>query len=417
MASTDSKNLNESKQNTKENYKNRKISGVPNWLKKHTKWGRKGQTNIPSDRKRMSSHNILSEETLTSENGEKRKEVTWKKDLDSVCSSNSSILKTNTSDPLPSEALFNFCNPPFNSFYCLPQLPLLQMALMNSPDMVAGCSYLQQPGTSLQELPSSDACYFQQPIENMGFVEHLQLQQFIIANLHQAALAEQARVAAAVLQQAYMAYGLNPILDKCHSEPMDYHIRSEDMEIDQPLSDAPSQLEKSFKINERQVFDLTEEQVKQRTPVCAKTYSLSDSNQKIQSESLVSSLKQVHQSSDKNNSELFSPNQLCQKNSSITTKRWSPKQLKCTTNCINNISFAECSSENTINGQNSTQQREKLRKMSPEDSTKNGNVHPPVRKRLKRNAISAEPSSYNKMVAASGFFNNPISLAVPKPLK
>ena len=423
MASVENKNIDGSRQSTKENYTCRKKSGVPKWLKKHTKWGRRKQISISNESMRMSGQSGVENPTLFQDDQDKKKESIWKKGLGCVCSPKSSMLNEPPGDAFSKELMGNFLNPFLNSYYCLPQLPLLHMAYMNSPEVLVDDLCQEEAGPSLHSAVDLEQAYMEQWRHKMAFVEHLRLQHFIMTNLQKAALAEQARVAASVLQQAYGAYELNPIMEKCHSELMDYQNRftSEDMEIDQTVNYALLQLQNTKMRNERSNLVSSKQSEKQTIPEGLKVCYMSDRNQTKSSDNFLSPLKAIHSIGDQNNTDnhcsTHFSDQPCRNDSSIAIHQWSPKQWPALTECSSDNCLSLESQKNILNKQKVPHKRPIRKKLSPKNCLPPGGAYPLQNKRLKRNAISAEPSCYNEVVVTSGFFNNPLSLAVPKPLK
>jgi len=396
------------RQNSKENQKYRKKSGVPNWLKKHTKWGRK---NPPVDNacNECSVDTPAVNSALVHDQNDKRKESIWKKGLSYVKSPKTPLSNEPTTEFTPAPVFPQLVNPQAtNPFSCEQHPSLLQLALLSAPQMLMSLSFGQDPRSSC--FPSSfEQAYLQQYHERLAYLEQLYTHQMVWANLQQAvALAEQSRAEAATLEQGYLR-------NKLTSSHMDFQTSQslngkhplpvQEMDVDIHTNDVAPHSRMRY-IQCKMPFE--DIHMVDDCEALESSNNLSLNNETLPTCSTADNIF-------KENAETCSGSNLSQKNNSpvdlaITDHITSPERLQKTVPFTTNNSDmdgpTECKADNEDNQKQLSQNNSPLHSDTSSSSSQ--------RKRLKRNAISAEPSSYNEAVVGSGLFNKVLCLIIPK---
>ena len=402
MASFNNKTLD--MQVVKDGQKGRKKSGVPNWLKKHTKWARRNHSSNPNfDRGSTSSGTVA---TLPDQS-ENRKESIWKKGLSYVRSPKASLSKEVTSTSVEPS---NFPNAscPFSSLYNGQQHPsLFHLALLSAPHMLMNLSFGQDPQASFFAANLEQA-YIQHYRERMAYFEQLRAQQMVINFQQAAVVAEQTRAASAILEQAYLANGGNPLIEFPNNEIADTLTNSiaQEMEVDAQENEAsPRRLHRE---EFRAYHDVTMGEVCDSNEVPGYTNEMFEGMKAAPFQALQRSSEAV--------SENRSPAQTNAVDSTIIDHNLSPERLQQVVPFSTNspsLDMSERKNKATVEGNQLLTSGENTA-LHPNTSSSSSKEQ---QKRLKRNAISAEPSSYNEAVVGSSLFSKVMCFTIPKSSK
>ena len=406
MASLENKSREDmARQNSKESQKGRKKSTVPNWLKKHTLWGRKNNSVASTSSGFLGTSTPPFAVSTGPTESEKRKESLWKKGLAYVRSPKASLPKTASASINPSLTLQNSFMSVFD--FHQQQQAFFEMALQSSPEIFLG--FAQDPRTCFYAANLQQA-YLQRCRERAACLEHLRAQQFLMANLQQAAIInEQARAAAASLNQGYFPNDSRPLMSFPNCEPMDCENKDsiEEMEAaTMPNGCLQKPRTSNQSLNQEPMnamhcdADMTE---------CGHAGDALSPTTDENSKSLLSS---CGKSKPDGQQELLSAGHINTADAMITDHNTSLERFH-TLPYPNKEPSLMTLAEGVSGEQNNRNSCHDMRKISPLLQNKVGTQH----KRLKRNAISAEPSSCNEAVVASALFNKSIYLAVPKSPK
>ena len=414
MASLETKSREIGERQTAEEIQNdSKKSGVPNWFKKRTKWTRRS-TPISSAGSECLVGTSSADTVSAVDLCDKRKESLWKKGLAYVKSPKTPISKESVDNFVPPIPLPTFSTPRLsNAFNCHHQQPsLFQLALMSAPQMLMSLSFGQDPracifGANLEQM------YLEYYQERLAYFEQFRAHQIILANLQQAAiLAEQSRIAGATLNHRdFLAndFSAGVDLEQRQQNDSERHESTQEMDVDVHTNEMLQHSRINFLQHKMPFEDIT------MSDSCLETES--SNTESLCLESLAAfhrvNLEQpfpanIDKCSNSSSQKTVSPD-----DATIANHIKSPERLQKIVPFLNKSSALVGNTGHKNKAEIENIERQLSRNNSPMlacASSNNTSQH----KRLKRNAISAEPSSINEAVVESGLFNKVICLSIPK---
>nr|XP_018669813.1 cGMP-dependent protein kinase 1 isoform X1 [Ciona intestinalis] len=356
----------------------RKKSSVHTWLKKHAKWRKKANTNSSRTNSETAGTSSLESDaiSISSEKGSaKRRNSFWKRGLSYVRSTKSHGVKTTSPHCLPQLSVSSASNPFIQPYAYHHQPSLVTVAVQTSPVMV-GFPYHGGRAGFFSSDAEQQQYNFQRWRERADYIQHINAQQIMMANLQQAAvIAEQQRTQAAAasfrprfcserVQSSWERGESLDMLPGKRTYPMDVEMSSMPLEQSELAEYASCEVITGMEANSAKVAEIKD---------VSSCVQMKDMTNKTMSDETTSGLmtpptvSPVHKSAE----------------SAVAVNGFTPERVSPVHTKNNHTNVIIRSPIKTKLGRK--EQTPKI--TSP--------MHDPGQKRLKRNAISAEPSSLN----------------------